>query len=219
MKFDFSKAKQNMIDCQIRPFSVIDEGVISAFSAISREEFVSNDKKPFAYADDHLDLGQGRLLMDPAIFARLVQALQVEQGDQILDLGCGCGYSSTILASLGASVTAADVGYWAEKAKANSQSSDKKAMRWVAVENPGRGCPEYGPYDTIMISGGVQSPPLHLVDQLRNGGKIATIYRDEQGHSQAVLFIKQDGDLVCQPLFCASAPILPEFEQENGFKF
>ena len=219
MKIDFSQAKQNMIDCQIRPFSVINEAVIGAFLAVAREVFVANDKKSFAYTDDHLDLGQGRHLLDPAIFARLLQELNIQEGDQILDLACGCGYSSSILATLGVSVTAADNDFWVEKAKENAKATHKKAMRFVSVDNPGQGCAQYGPYDAIVINGGIQAPPTHLSNQLRDRGKIATIYRDQTGKSQAVLFVKQGDDLLCQPLFDAFAPILPEFKQADTFSF
>lgn len=219
MKPDFSKAKQNMIDCQIRPFSVINEDVINVFSEIPREAFVAENQQPYAYTDDDLDIGKGRFLMEPAIHARLIQELQVQTGDQILDLVCGCGYSSIVLAKLGACVTAVDTQYWIDQAKENSQKSDKKPMRWAVVDNPGRGCAEYGPYDAIVINGAVEAPPVQLLDQLREGGKIATIYRDDKGKSQAMLFIKQEDGFVCSPLFDAFAPVLLEFQKKNKFVF
>lgn len=219
MKVDFSKAKQNMIDCQIRPFSVVDEAVIDVFSNLAREEFVANDQKAFAYTDDHLDLGQGRHLMDPAIFARLLQELNIQQDDQVLDVACGCGYSSTIMAGLGAFVTAIDKECWIEKSKENNKVSDKKPARLVVVDNVMHGCAQYGPYDAIVINGGIEETPTHLINQLRDGGKIATIYRDNNGKSQAVLFVKCDDYLTCQPLFDAFAPTLQEFQSVPGFEF
>ena len=218
MKTDFVQSRKNMVDCQIRPFSVIDEGVINAFGSIPREAFVADNQQNFAYCDEDIDLGQGRHMPEPAIFARLIQELGIKLGDKVLDIACGCGYSSTVLSSLGAEVIALDRSEWIEQAKQNSKIASHTVSRWVEGD-PYEGCSDYAPYDAIVINGAVSQVPEHLTEQLKTGGRIATIHRINEAQSHAALFVKSGDTLVCQKLFDAFAPVLPEFKEKTDFFF
>src|SRR5690606_40293001 len=98
MTVDFQALRVKMVDGQIRTTDVTDPAILTAMLEVAREAFVPAELKPLAYMDEDIALGGGRFLMRPSPFARLVQLCGVRAGDLVLDVGCGRGYSSAILA-------------------------------------------------------------------------------------------------------------------------
>lgn len=218
MKNAFAAARQNMIDSQIKPFSVTDLRVLEAFSTVRREDFVSPERQGLAYMGEDLPMGQGRFLIEPSAYARLLQAAELKVDHIVLDIGCLTGYTSAILAHLVKAVIAVDATEWMTKAKKTSAKADLQNIVYV----PGslvQGSSQHAPYDVITINGSVQVIPQALVNQLKDGGKIATFFRNETGDSHAVLYHKHKGDLRKQIIFDAFVPRLSEFEKEEGFTF
>src|SRR5579872_4148851 len=99
-------ARFNMVETQIRPADVTDPQVLAALNAVPRERFVPRAAVALAYADVPVQIAPGRYLLDPRSFAKLLQLARITADDRILDVGCGTGYSSAILARLGANVVA-----------------------------------------------------------------------------------------------------------------
>ncbi len=102
----FEIARKMMVDCQIRPSKVTDQNVLDAFLTVPREAFVSKHQQAVAYIDEDLPLSNGRNLMEPMVLARLVQALEIHAGDNVLVVGAASGYGSAIIAHLAGSVIA-----------------------------------------------------------------------------------------------------------------
>ncbi len=219
MKPRFSLLRQNMIDCQIKTFGVINDQIIDAFSNIAREIFVPQGKRSFAYVDADIDVEQGRIMMNPSVHARLLQELDVKSGDNVLDLCSGPGYSTAILSQCGCFVTSVDHKVWMNMAKENHQKISTENITWHETEDIYSGCEKYAPYDAIIINGAVHEAPDHLLPQLKDGGKIACIFSQSGGQSSAVLFIKTNNSLVCYELFDAFTALLPEFETPKEFEF
>ena len=94
----FEIARKMMVDCQIRPSKVTDKNVLDAFLTVPREAFVSKQQQAVAYIDEDLPLSNGRNLMEPMVLARLVQALKIHAGDNVLVVGAASGYGSAIIA-------------------------------------------------------------------------------------------------------------------------
>ena len=101
-------ARFNMVETQIRPADVTDERILAAMNAVPREKFVPGSARALAYADVPVQVAQGRYLLDPRSFAKLAQLADIQPGDRILDIGPGTGYSSAVLARLGADVVAVE---------------------------------------------------------------------------------------------------------------
>ncbi|MEO5368408.1 MAG: hypothetical protein H7831_19040, partial [Magnetococcus sp. WYHC-3] len=97
---DCSKARKNMVDCQIHTFGVVDPGVLEAFSAVPREMFVPDQYKTIAYNDEDIPLGDGRYMLEPAVYAKMVQALELKPDDVVLEIGGGSGYGAAVLSGL-----------------------------------------------------------------------------------------------------------------------
>lgn len=214
---DFSQARQNMVDCQIRPNGVVDQSLFDIFSTTPRELFIPEKMQGVAYTDESLDIGQGRYLLSPMIHAKMLQAVLPNSDDITLDIGCGYGYSSAILSPLVSTVIACEK---------NKRQSDKALRLWeklgacnvVLAEDTGdllQGVAKYAPYSLIMLNGAVKDVPQEILDQLANGGRLITIIRKNQ-KSQAVIYRKDDsGHVSSVPLFDAYAPLFTELDSST----
>ena len=98
---DFAERRRNMVEGQLRTNKVIDERLIAAMSSVPREKFVPAKLAGVAYVDEDLALGGGKFLMEPMVFARLVQALDLEPGKRVLVVGDFTGYAATVLKEMG----------------------------------------------------------------------------------------------------------------------
>jgi len=214
---DYAAARTTMVDCQIRPSDVTLYPIIDALLKIPREEYVPAAKKPVAYAGAHVDLGDGRVVLDPRVFAKMLDALNIVPGDVALDIGCGLGYSAAVLAELAEAVIAleedADMA-----AEATRNLTDGGADNAVVIEKPlAEGAAEHGPYDAIIIEGAVQELPAALTDQLRQNGRIVAIF-DGDGAGHVRLGVKSTAGIAWRTLFDATAPVLQGFTREAEFQ-
>ena len=104
--FDFAAARETMLDCQIRTNDVTDHDIQAAFRAVPRECFVPKAKTALAYSDVHIDLGEGRYMLRPRDFAKMLDAADITSTDVVLNIGCGRGYSVAVLSQLAETVVA-----------------------------------------------------------------------------------------------------------------
>lgn len=218
MSQDFSRARQMMVDCQIRTSDVTDPQLVDAFLQVPREEFVPAGRKALAYIDAEVALGEGRFMPAPAAFARLVQAASIAPADVVLDIGCGAGYSTAILSRLCASVVALEQ----DRTLADAASRRLGELGYdnaAVVEGPlNLGYPQEGPYDVIVLNGSIETMPDAILAQLKNGGRLVAV----EGHGNsavAKLWINQDGAISPRRLFNSAVSPLPGFSRKAEFAF
>ena len=216
---DYSKARQNMVDCQLRTNKVVDEILVDRFATVPRELFVDPSVQSIAYVDEDITIGDGRYLMAPMVLAKVLQELAISPSEVVLDVGCGTGYSSAILSGLADTVVALEENNELAT-RANDLLTELAADNAIVVESPlNGGYAKQGPYDVILIEGAVAEVPSDLTDQLVDGGRLAAIVNDGHGQGKAVLMIKRDGNISKRELFDATVPRLPGFEPRMGFVF
>jgi protein-L-isoaspartate(D-aspartate) O-methyltransferase len=101
---DFSTARQNMVDCQVRPSDVTDLRIIEAMLAVPREVFVPERQRALAYLDLDVEVSEGasarRFLIKPAVIAKMLQAADIGDTDSVLVAGCATGYTPPWLPGL-----------------------------------------------------------------------------------------------------------------------
>ena len=152
---DFAAMRRKMVDNQVRPNGVTDLRLVAAMLEIQRERFVPADKAALAYLDGDLMIAEGgagraaRFLLAPMVLARLIQMADFGDTDRVLDVACGTGYSSAVLARLAGSVVALEEdGDLADKAVrllARSKIDNAEVVRGPLTD----GWPAKAPYDAI----------------------------------------------------------------------
>lgn len=221
--FDYAKARTNMVDGQIHTAGVVNPLLLQAFENVPRETFVPENRKTVSYFDEDLPLGQGRYLMEPITYGRLLQAADLKADDVVLDIGCASGYSSTILALLTSTVVAQDEDE-ALLNQCRTLCSAEETCNVIPFQGAhNKGCVENAPYNLIIINGAVAEIPAGIVSQLAPDGRLLTILRkDPQYMGQAVIVQRnseQDDSFSSYPLFDAATPYLKGFEPKPGFSF
>jgi protein-L-isoaspartate(D-aspartate) O-methyltransferase len=214
---DFSQARANMIEGQLRPNRVSDPALLAAVAELPRESFLPAPLKGIAYVDDDIPLGNGRYLIEPMVLCRLLQNAAIRPGDKVLDVGCATGYSSALLARLAAQVIALESDD-ALAALARQHLAAVANIRLVSGPLE-RGWAAEAPYDVILVGGTVAQVPAELTDQLVEGGRLLTVIANGVGGGTARLLQKTAGVISSRPLFDAGTPSLPGFARRASFVF
>lgn len=213
----FAAQRRSMVDSQLRTNRVADETLIAALLEIPRERFVPDRLASVAYVDRDLPLERGRFVMEPMVFARLVQLLAVSSGDVVLDIGCGTGYSSAVLSRLCSTVVALECeSGLAEAARRNLAESDIDNV--IVVDGSlGEGYPDQAPYNAILLGGAVPEIGAALTDQLADGGRVAAVVADKAGPGRATCTTRAGARVSSRVAFDAGTPPLPGFEKAERF--
>ena len=216
---NIEQARFNMIEQQIRPWDVLDAGVLSLLAIVRREDFMPAAYKALAFVDAEVPLGQGQLMLAPRLEARLLQEAQVQRHERVLEIGAGSGFMAALLAHRAQSVISLErVPELAVMAAAHLRRAG--VLNASVRELDGvRGLPGEGPFDVIMLSGSVPEVPQVLLDQLKTGGRLLAIVGQEP-MMRAVRFTRQsDTVLQTEELFDTVAPRLTGFAEPTRFAF
>ncbi|MDP6706844.1 MAG: protein-L-isoaspartate O-methyltransferase [Alphaproteobacteria bacterium] len=210
--------REAMVNGQIRPNKVVDERITAALLAVPREPFLPGPLRGVAYLDEDIAVGEGRYLMEPVAFARLLQAAEIGADDVVLDIGCASGYSSAVIARLASAVVALEAAPELG-ARANEILAELEIDNIAVVEGPlEAGYAEQGPYDVIFIGGAIERLPEALPEQLAEGGRLVVVER-RGGIGRAMRYGKHDGLVSGLELFDAQVALLPGFEARPAFVF
>lgn len=214
---DFERARITMVDTQLRTSGITDPGLLSVMGTVPRERFVPEGREDIAYADlSHPLSDAGHRLPPAAAFAKLVQLAEVGPTDIVLDIGCGTGYSTAVLAGLSSAVVGLenDAGL-VEKANGILADLDigNAAVLAGKLED---GVPSEAPFDVIVVEGEVDFVPPALLDQLRDGGRLVALVADGPA-ATARIFMRSGEDVAVRPAFNATLPRLPAMQRQPGF--
>lgn len=213
---DFAARRTVMVDTQVRPSDVTKFPIIDAMLTVPREAYVGVDQLESAYVGQNLPLTPARVLLEPRSFAKLLESVDVQPHETVLDLGCGYGYSTAVVARLADAVVAVedDAAMVTDaQGRLSAQGVDNAA---VIVGNLAEGAAKHGPYDVILIQGAVQDVPKALTAQLKEGGRIGALFMEGNLGVARVGHMGADG-VAWRYAFNASAPVLKEFEKTAVF--
>ncbi|MEO3415449.1 protein-L-isoaspartate O-methyltransferase [Roseovarius sp. CAU 1744] len=215
---DYTERRTMMVDTQIRPSDVTKFPIIDAMLSVPREAFVPRNLREAAYVGENIDLGGGRVILEPRTLAKMLDALEIRGDELVLDIGSALGYSAAIMARMAEAVVAVE-----ENADMLTDAggllvengADNVVLHEGALT---AGAAEHGPYDVITIQGAVEHLPEGLTDQLKDGGRICCLFME--GALGAVrIGYKIDGRINWRFSFNAGAPVLPGFERHAAFTF
>ena len=217
------QARFNMIEQQIRPWEVLDQGVLSLLSIVKREDFVPPAYQALAFVDTEVPLreggARGQSMFSPKVEARLLQDLAVARHEQVLEIGAGSGHMAALLAHKAQQVTSFEiVPELARMAEANLRRA--AVMNARVIEGDGsRGLPEQAPFDVILLSGSVARVPQHLLEQLKVGGRLAAIVGFEPIMRATLVRRVGEDEYASVELFDTVAPRLLVFDEPTRFSF
>lgn len=212
----FAERRRMMVDTQVRPSDVTKYPIIDAMLSVPRETFVPDGQTEAAYAGKNLELSPGRVMLEPRTLAKMLDVLDIRNDELVLDIGSGLGYSAALMSSMAQAVVALE--------EDESLSEDAQAALAavgadnVAVETGplAAGAADMGPYDVIIVQGGVEIVPAPVLDQLKDGGRIICLFM-EGALGVARLGTKRRGQVDWRFEFNAGAPVLPGFSAERAF--
>lgn len=214
---DFTARRIMMVDTQVRPSDVTKFPIIDAMLSVPREDFVPTALREAAYMGENLKLGAGRVILEPRTLAKILDALDIASDELVLDVGAGYGYSAAVVARMAEAVVALEED---EAMAADAQDALMEAGADNVVPHIGAladGAPDHGPYDVIVIQGGVGDVPQALLDQLKDGGRIAALFV-EGALGEVRIGYKQGQQISWRRAFNAGAPVMHGFERHNAFQ-
>jgi len=213
---DYAVRRETMVDTQVRPSDVTKYSIIDAMLLVGREAYIPDNLREAAYIGDNIHLGNGRVVLAPRTFAKMLDALSIRPDETVLDIGCALGYSSAVIERLAEAVVAVEEDA-TMAAEAQSILSANGADSAAVIE--GRladGAPRHAPYDVIILQGGVEEVPAEITGQLREGGRIAALFMEGELGTVRIGY-RSGGRIVWRHAFNASAPILPGFAGKPAF--
>ncbi|SCM67441.1 protein-L-isoaspartate O-methyltransferase family protein [Donghicola eburneus] len=212
---DFANRRTMMVDTQVRPSDVTKFNVIEAMLAVPREVYVPEARKEAAYMGENIELAADRVVLEPRTTGKLLDALDIQPDELVLDLGCAYGYSAAVIAHLAEAVIAVEAEDFAKEAEANLSQNGVDNVAVVEGELAA-GAAKHGPYDVIVIEGGVEELPTAIADQLKEGGRIGCIFQ-EGALGTVKIGYKLDGLINWRYSFNAGAPVLKGFAKQPSF--
>jgi protein-L-isoaspartate(D-aspartate) O-methyltransferase len=169
---DFEKRRKQMVADQIRARGVRDSLVLEAMGKVRREAFVAEDLRELAYDDMPLPIAAEQTISQPFIVAYMVEALALEGGEKVLEIGAGSGYAAAVLGEITGQVYAIErIAQLAEFAASNLIEEGYENVHVLHADGT-KGWPEHAPFDAILVSAGAPVVPETLKSQLAVGGRM-----------------------------------------------
>jgi protein-L-isoaspartate(D-aspartate) O-methyltransferase len=218
---DFTAARINMVENQVRCNSVTDARLIAAMAELPRERFVPEERRSVAYMDQDVRIADGarpRYLLHARVLAKLAQLAEIRDSDLVLDVGCGTGYSTAVLARLARSVIGLEEEPALARAASETLNSLGIANATVVTGALREGFANQAPYDVIFLNGSAPEAPAGLLAQLAEGGRLVAVIGSGPA-AQASIFVRTNGAIGAREAFDASAHPLPGFELAETFMF
>lgn len=187
MTIDYSLARENMVEQQVRPWDVLDLRVLDVLAQLPREAFLPEIHRALAYADLEIPLGHGQKMMKPVVEGRTLQGLAIQADEDVLEIGAGSGYLTACLGALARDVVSLEIHpELAAQARANLDATGlgnnvrietADALTWSTDRR----------FDAICVTGAVESLPARFTEWLRPGGRLFVV-RGQSPVMEAVLY-------------------------------
>lgn len=185
--------RQQMVEAQLAARGIEDRRVLAALTSVPRHAFVTPEHEPDAYLDCPLPIGHGQTISQPYIVALMTEALELEPGDRVLEVGTGSGYQAAVLGVLCREVfTIEIVPELATRARRVLEELDQANVH-VRTGDGYMGWPEEAPFDAVILTAAPDRVPTPLVEQLKPGGKLV-LPVGETAYDQSLLRITKHDD-------------------------
>lgn len=216
---NLEQARFNMVEQQIRPWSVLDASVLHLLSVVKREDFVPPAYRAQAFVDMEIPLGHGQCMLAPRVEARMLQDATVHKHEKVLEIGAGSGYMAALLAHRAQRVISLEINpELAQLARSNLQKAGIHNAE-VRQLDGAKATPAEGPFDVIMLSGSVAEVPPALLAQLKVGGRLLGIVGDEPIMRATLITRSSETGFTSSQPWDTVAPRLLNFPEPSHFRF
>ncbi len=181
----FETEREELI-IKLRKKGIKDENVLSAMSKVERHKFVQQAMISHAYDDVALPIGYGQTISQPYTVAVMTEALQLQKGSKVLEIGTGSGYQAAILYKMGMKVFSIERNENIYR-KVQKFFDDNEIRVVVRCSDGTIGWNEFAPYDGIIVTAGSPSVPENLKKQLALGGRLVIPVGDRKQQSLIIL--------------------------------
>jgi protein-L-isoaspartate(D-aspartate) O-methyltransferase len=181
----FEEPRRQMVEKQVRARGITQAEVLAAMEFVPRHLFVPDSQRGNAYADQGIQVGQGRVIYQPYVVALMTSLLELKKGAKVLEVGTGSGYQAAVLSRVAREVYSIEI----EPAVASQAAKRLTVLGYhnisIRMGDGYQGWPERAPFDAILLSAAPPKVvPKPLLDQLRVGGKmvapVGTVFQDLQ---------------------------------------
>ncbi len=189
MSLNFEQARRNMVEQQVRPWEVLDARVLALFERIQREDFVPVRYRKMAFADINIPLEHGEVMMKPVVEGRMLQAVDIQPGETVLEIGTGSGFITACLAQLASGVVSVDIfdDFTAAVQRRLEERGDTNVELFTGdVMNGWQ--PDHA-QDVVVVTGSVPKIPEAFQGWVNPGGRLFCI-EGESPAMEAVLLTR-----------------------------
>lgn len=223
----YRAARYNMVEQQVRPWSLGDQQVLELIGTLRREEFVPDGLQDMAFMDIQLPLlgddgevaiANGHCMLPPRVEARVLQDLKLQAHENVLEIGTGSGYMAALMSRLAKQVTSLEIEpALVELARANLHRAQIKNVD-VVLEDGSNAQAIGGSYDVIVLSGSVYEVPATLLDKLKEGGRLIAFVGTEP-MMRTTVYTRTQGKLSISQPWDTVVARLKGFAEAPRFKF
>lgn len=192
---DFLKARQQMVETQIKDRGIKDKRVIEAMLKVERHCFIGPDLQQSAYDDNPLPIGEDQTISQPYIVALMTELLELKGREKVLEIGAGSGYQAALLAELAREVYTIEIveNLYRRADKILSELEYKNIT--TRFGDGYQGWAEYAPFDAITVTCAPENIPQPLIDQLAENGRLVIPVGRSEDVQELVLVRKKSGRL------------------------
>lgn len=219
MSLNLEQARFNMVEQQVRTWEVLDPRVLDVLREVPREDFAPSRYRKLAFADLRVPLGHGQVMMKPLEEGRMLQALALEPGQRVLEIGTGSGFAAACMSALGGEVVTVDI----HADLADSAMARLERLGFGGVQcHTGDALGDFVPnqkFDVVVVTASAAIIPDRFKEWIETGGRLFAVH----GHSTAMeavcLHELGPGRWHADSLFETDMPRLIGAEDRPEFKF